>query len=149
MRNWKNANFPFNIMENCSKGLKYALSGHMEIHPCPTGHQPLGAAALLSLHFLSYLSKQCMGYRWSCAILGWLVTFSAFLSVLSSLLLPKYISDLHYCSCPPHATRVAAYPALFLFKSAFLLKFLILIFDAMPKKFSSLAFLITWMSTSF
>ena len=24
----KNANFPFNIMENCSKGLKYAVSGH-------------------------------------------------------------------------------------------------------------------------
>ena len=38
MANWweieKNAKLPLNIMENCSKGLKYALSGRMEIHPC-------------------------------------------------------------------------------------------------------------------
>ena len=30
---------------------------------CPTGHRPFGAAALLSLHFFSYHSKQGIGYR--------------------------------------------------------------------------------------
>ena len=77
MRNWKNAKLPLNIMENCSKGLKYALSGHMEIHPCPTGHWPFRAAALLSLHFFIYHSMQGIGYRWPCAILGWLVLLSS------------------------------------------------------------------------
>ena len=38
-------------------------------------------------------------------------TFSAFLSFLSSLLLPKCYNDLLYVH--PHATRVAVYPALF------------------------------------
>ena len=47
---------------------------------CPTGHRPFGAAALLSLHFFSYHSKQGIGYRWPCAILGWLV---------------------YHCPCPP------------------------------------------------
>ena len=40
---------------------------------CLTGHQPFGAGALLSLHFFSYHSKRAIGYRWPCAILGWLV----------------------------------------------------------------------------
>ena len=39
---------------------------------CPTGHRPFGAAALLSLLFFSHHSKQGIGYRWPCAILGWL-----------------------------------------------------------------------------
>ena len=64
----------------------------MEIHPCPTGHRPFGAAALLSLHFFSYHFRQGIGYRWPYAILGWLVfPFSPFLSPLflsSSFLLP-------------------------------------------------------------
>ena len=35
-------------MENCPKILKYAfsgISGHKEIHLCPTEHRPFGAAA--------------------------------------------------------------------------------------------------------
>ena len=49
-------------------------------------------------------------------LIGWLVSWSplnflAFLSFLSSLLLPKCPSDL-FCQHPcPHATRVAVYPA--------------------------------------
>ena len=42
----------------------------------PTGHRPFGAATLLSLHFFIHLSKQGIGYRWPCAILGWLVLCS-------------------------------------------------------------------------
>ena len=45
---------------------------------CPTGHRPFGAAALLSHHFFSYHSKQGIGFRWSCAIFGWLVPLCKF-----------------------------------------------------------------------
>ena len=67
--NWKYAKFPLNI-----KGLKYALSGHMEIHPCvlqdigPFGPLPCSHSTSSANH-----SKQGIGYRWPCAILGWLV----------------------------------------------------------------------------
>ena len=41
-------------MDNCPKGLKYALSGRMEIHPCVLQDiGSFGAAALLSLHFFT------------------------------------------------------------------------------------------------
>ena len=61
-------------MENCSKGLKYALSGCMEIHPCvlqdisSLGPLPCSHSTSSANH-----SKQGIGYRWPCAILGWLV----------------------------------------------------------------------------
>ena len=78
MDNWpkneKNVKFPLNIMENCPKGLKYPLSGRMEIHPCiqqdigPLGPLPCSHSTASADH-----SKQGIGYRWPCAILGWLV----------------------------------------------------------------------------
>ena len=43
---------------------------------CPTGHWPFGAAALLSLHILSWslqAGHRVPLSRWPCAILGWLV----------------------------------------------------------------------------
>ena len=70
----KNAKFSLNIMENCSKGLKYDLSGHMEIHPCVL--QDIGPLEPLPCsHSTTSIDhgKQGNGYRWPCAILGWLV----------------------------------------------------------------------------
>ena len=72
MRNWI-----LNIMENGSLGLKYALSGHMEIHLCVL--QDVGLLGPLPCShstFSANHSKQGIGYRWPCAILGWLVTFN-------------------------------------------------------------------------
>ena len=60
----KNEKPPLNIMENCSKGLKYALSGRMEIHPCvlqdigPLGPLPCSHSTSSAKH-----SKQGIGYR--------------------------------------------------------------------------------------
>ena len=34
MKNEKNVKLPLNIVESCCKGLKYALSGCINIHPC-------------------------------------------------------------------------------------------------------------------
>ena len=62
-----------NITENYPK---YALSGRMEIHPCvlqdigPLGPLPCSHSTSSVNH-----SKQGIGYRWPCAILGWLVRF--------------------------------------------------------------------------
>ena len=65
-----------NITENYPK---YALSGRMEIHPCvlqdigPLGPLPCSHSTSSANH-----SKQGIGYRWPCAILGWLVHLRAF-----------------------------------------------------------------------
>ena len=75
-KNWENAKVPLNIIENCSFGLKYAFSGRMEIHPCvlqdigPLGPLPCSHSTSSANH-----SKQGIGYRWPCAILGWLVVY--------------------------------------------------------------------------
>ena len=78
MENWpeieKNIKLPLNIMENCLKGLKYAFSGCIDIHPCvlqdigPLGSLPCSHSTSSADH-----SKLGIGYRWPCAILGWLV----------------------------------------------------------------------------
>ena len=110
-------------MENCPNGLKYALSGCMEIHPCVlqdigplVGPRPCSHSTTSLDH-----PEQGIGYRWPCAILGWLVPpfneivslwdfpffprffFSSFLSLFVSLLvlclfysslsLPIYVSS--------------------------------------------------------
>ena len=88
MVNWreieKNVKFLLNNMESCYQGLKYALSGRMEIHPCvlqdigPLGPLPCSYSTSSVNH-----SKQGIGYRWPCAILGWLVSISFSLPSLS------------------------------------------------------------------
>ena len=61
-----------NITENYPK---CALSGRKEIHPCvlqdigPLGLLPCSHSTSSANH-----SKQGIGYRWPCAILGWLVS---------------------------------------------------------------------------
>ena len=45
MKNEKNVKSPLNNMENCHRGLEYALSKRLEIHPCVLQDiGPLGAA---------------------------------------------------------------------------------------------------------
>ena len=69
----------------------------MEIHPCVLQDiGPLGFAALLSPYFFSYLSKQGIGYRWPCAILGWLV-LNGSVRTNDSLWIP--LSFLHCQGC--------------------------------------------------
>ena len=64
-------------MENCPKGLKFAflgISGRKEIHPCVLQDiGPLGPLPCSHLTSSADHSKQGIGYRWPCAILGWLV----------------------------------------------------------------------------
>ena len=96
MENWwkmkKNVKFPLNNMANWQEIEKmqnshriswkittkasntYTLTGRMEIHPCvlqdigPLGPLPCSHSTSSANH-----SKQGIGYRWPCAILGWLV----------------------------------------------------------------------------
>ena len=81
----------------------HLFPGRMETHPCVL--QDIGPLRPLPCSHLTSspkYSKQGNGYRWPCAILGWLVTFSAFLSFLSIPLPPRSPSDLpQHCSCPP------------------------------------------------
>ena len=61
-------------MDRWTKPL-YALSGQMVFHPCvlqdigPLGPLPCSHSTSSANH-----SKQGIGYRWQCAILGWLVS---------------------------------------------------------------------------
>ena len=64
MKTKKNVKFPLNIMENCYQGLKYALSGRMEIHPCVLQDiGPLGPLPCSHPTFTANHSKQGIGYR--------------------------------------------------------------------------------------
>ena len=73
----KNAKFLLNNMESCYQGLKYALSGRLEIPPCvlqdmgPLGLLPCSHSTTTVNH-----SKQGIGYHWMSAILRWLVIIS-------------------------------------------------------------------------
>ena len=73
-------------MENGPKDFKYALSGRMEIHPCvlqdigPLGPLPCSHSTSSANH-----SKQGIGYRWPCAILGWLVRLHCLFTPLQAL----------------------------------------------------------------
>ena len=107
MKTKKNVKFPLNNMANwqeiekkCKIPIEYhgKLLSRPQICPlraygnsplCPTGHWTVGAPALLSLHFFSNHSKQGIGYRWPCAILGWLVLFVC-LFFHSFLILPLF-----------------------------------------------------------
>ena len=83
------------------------------------GHKPY-------LHFFQFTTKITTRYstdnskpRFVRSSVGPQFTFMAFLSILSSLPLPKWSSDLFYhCPAHPHATGVAVYSALFCYRSS-------------------------------
>ena len=100
----KDVRLSLNIMDNCPKGLNYAFSGRKEIHPCVL--QDIGPLGLLPCsHSTSSAdhSKQGIGYRWPCAILGWLVfNFPCYsLENMHFLLFRKFsTSSLHLVNFP-------------------------------------------------
>ena len=102
-----------------------STSGCLEIHPCvlqdisPFGPLPCSYSTILLDH-----SKQGIGYRWQCAILGWLVTSNDITTLhpLSIFLLPllsPFLLSLYLHFCPSHAWHVIAFqmPILFLWFS--------------------------------
>ena len=109
-KNAKNAKFLLNKMESCYQGLKCALSGRLEIHPCVL--QDIGPFGLLPCShsiFSAVPSKQGIGYCWTCAILGWLVwpVFDLFVEKVLCIndLLDKNADYRHFstflaCFCP-------------------------------------------------
>ena len=89
-------------MEKCPIGLKYAFSGCKEIHLCvlqdigPLGPLPCSHSTSLANH-----SKQGIGYRWPCAILGWLclncTLFNSWSLARAKMLNSRLISALLFC----------------------------------------------------
>ena len=77
-----------NFIEYCSKGPKIALSGQKNVHIfCPCVQKDIDPLRPLPCcHSTSPLdhSQQGIGYRWPCAILGWLVicVFSLWMTIM-------------------------------------------------------------------